>query len=71
MINLLYYKIPEISLLATTTVLNTKISVENKIPDVSALATTAVLNKKTSGIIEKILDVRKPKRSKKQIITLK
>ena len=51
--------------------MNTKISVENKIPDVSGLATTAVLNKNISEVVEKLLDVRESKKSKKQIITLK
>ena len=40
-------KIPAISGLVTTTVLNTKISeVENKIPDTKGLVTTIVLNEK-------------------------
>ena len=41
--------IPDMSVLVTTTVLNTKLSeVENKIPDTSALMTTAVLITKIS-----------------------
>ena len=37
----------------TTTVLNTKISVEIKIPDTSSLATTTVLNTKISDLVSK------------------
>ena len=40
-------KVPDVSALVTTTVLNTKVGeIENKIPDTSNLVTTAVLNKK-------------------------
>ena len=48
-------KIPDISSLVTTAVLDTKISeVENKIPDASGLATAAVLNTKIGEIENKI-----------------
>ena len=48
-------KIPAISGLVTTTVLNTKISeVENKIPDTKGLVTTIVLNAKISEVEIKI-----------------
>ena len=40
-------KVPDVSALVTTTVLNTKLGeIENKIPDTSNLVTTALLNKK-------------------------
>ena len=40
-------KIPDVSYLVTTTVLNTEISeVENKIPDTGSLVTTSILNTK-------------------------
>ena len=48
-------KIPDTSVLVTTTVLNTKISeVENKIPNTSGLVTTTVLNTKISEVENKI-----------------
>ena len=53
------YKIPGISGLATTTVLNTKTDeVENKIP-VTGLATTSLLNTKIDEVDDKISDVNK------------
>ena len=51
-------KIPDVSGLVTTAVLNTKIGeVENNIPDVSGLVITAVLIRKTSKVDNKIPDV--------------
>ena len=51
-------KIPDVSGLVTTAVLNTNIGeVENKIPDISALATTAVLNTKIGEVENKIPNV--------------
>ena len=54
---MLIKKIPDISGLVTTTVLNTKlIQVENKIPDASKLVITSVLNRKTGEVENKIPD---------------
>ena len=51
-------KIPDISGLLITAVLNTKIGkVENKIPNVSGLVTNAVLDTKTSEVENTIPDV--------------
>ena len=50
-------KIPDVSSLVTTTVLNTKISeVENKILNTSSLVTTTVLNTKIGEVDNKISD---------------
>ena len=50
-------KIPDMSALVTTTVLNTKISeVENKVPNTSNLVTTNVLHIKISEVGNKISD---------------
>ena len=51
-------KIPEVSGLVTTTVLDTKIGeVENQIPDTSALVTATVLDTKIGEVQKKIPDV--------------
>ena len=48
-------KIPDVSSLVTTTLLNTKISeVENKIPNTSGVVTTTVLNTKIGEVDSKI-----------------
>ena len=53
-------KVPDVSALVTTTVLNTKVGeIENKIPDTSNLVTTAVLNKKNWQVDNKISDQAK------------
>lgn len=48
-------KIPDISALVTTTVLNTKINGENKIPDTGDLVSTTVLNTKVELVKNKYL----------------
>ena len=54
---MLIKKIPDTSVLMSTTVLNTKISeVEDKIPSISNLVTTTVLNTKISEVENKMLD---------------
>ena len=51
-------KIPEVTGLVTTTVLDTKIGeVENQIPDTGALVTTTVLDTKIGEVQKKIPDV--------------
>ena len=53
-------KIPDISVLASIAVLNTKVGeIENIIPDVSGLVTTAVVNTNIDEVENKISDVSK------------
>ena len=53
-------KIPDISVLASIAVLNTKVGeIEKIIPDVSGLVTTAVVNTNIDEVENKISDVSK------------
>ena len=55
---MLIKKIPDVSDLVTTTVMNTEISKgESKVPDISGLVTTNALNTKTGEAENKIPDV--------------
>ena len=55
---LLIKKIPDVSGLITTTVLNTKIGeIENKIPDMSGFVITKNVNTKIAEVENKIPDV--------------
>ena len=66
---MLIKKIPDVNGLVTTTVLNTKINIENKIPDTGGLVSATVLNTKVELVKNKIPCVSVL--VKKTIMTLK